>query len=90
MGKRTFWMSVAAGAVIGGLTSLMNREVREYVKESANKIGDTTTYYVNHPNEAIQNVKQTIAVVEQKIEENSGSAYNALNQIETTVNKFIK
>lgn len=90
MGKRMFWMSVAAGAVIGGLTSLMNRDVRVYVKESASKLGDSTTYYVNHPNEAIQNMKQTIATVEQKLEENSGSAYNALNQIESTVNKFIK
>lgn len=90
MGKRTFWLSVATGAVIGGLTSLMNREVREYVKESSNKIGDSTSYYINHPNEAIDNLKQTLVLVERTVGENSQSAQNALNQIGNTVNKFIE
>lgn len=90
MGKRTFWTSIAVGALIGGLTSLRKREVRAYVKESASKMGDAATYYVSNPNEAIQNVKETIKVIEQKLDDNSNSAVNALNQIETTVNKIKK
>ncbi|HLR65161.1 MAG TPA: YtxH domain-containing protein [Pseudogracilibacillus sp.] len=90
MGKRIFWTSIALGAVIGGLTSLRKREVRQYVKDSVETIGDATTYYAANPTEAIENVKATISVIEQKLDDNSASAVNALNQIETTVNKISK
>lgn len=89
MGKRTFWLSVAAGALVGGITSLINRDVREYVKESTMKLGDTASYYANHPEEAIQNLQQTVSLVEKTVEQNTNSAQNALQQIGTTVNKFV-
>lgn len=89
MGKRTFWLSVAAGALVGGITSLINRDVREYVKESTIKLGDNASYYVNHPDEAIHNLQKTVSLVERTVEQNTNSAQNALQQIGTTVNKFV-
>ena len=87
MGRRVFWTGVIAGAVIGGLTSLLNREAREYAKDVAQSTGETCMYVINHPDEAIRNVKNAAIFIEEKISENKSGAINALEQVENTLVK---
>lgn len=88
-GKRTFWLSVVAGACAGGLLSLLNKDARNYSKSVAQKTGETITHYTKNPDETVKKAKQGVQTVNDFIAQNSTSALNALKQVETTVNKFI-
>lgn len=89
-GKRTFWTSIIAGACIGGLLSLLNKDARNYSKTVVKQTGDTLTYYTKNPDETVQKAKQSVQSVNNFISQNSTSALSALDQVETTVNKFLK
>lgn len=90
MGKKTLFSSMAIGAVIGGVVSLFNKETRYYVKDKSNQAKDQVSYYGQHPNEAIGNLKSTVIDVTKKIEDNKTGALNALDQVENTIGKVFK
>lgn len=89
-GKRTFWASIIAGACVGGLLSLLNKDARNYSKSVVKQTGETITHYTKHPDETVQKVKQSVQSVNDFVSHNSSSALSALEQVETTVNKFLK
>lgn len=90
MGKKTLLSSIAVGAVVGGLVSLFNKETRDYVVDKGGQTIDQANYYVNHPNEAVENLKSTVINVTSMIEDNKTGALNALDQVENTVGKVFK
>lgn len=90
MGAKKFWTGIIAGAVVGGLVSLCNKEARLYVKEVANSTGDKALYYINNPTEAVKNIKEMAQFVDDKISENKKGAFNALEQVENTLEKVTK
>lgn len=90
MGKKTLLSSIAVGAVVGGLVSLFNKETRDYVVDKGSQVKDQANYYVNHPNEAVENLKSTVINVTGMIEDNKTGALNALDQVENTVGKVFK
>lgn len=90
MGKKTLFSSIAIGAVVGGALSLFNKETRSYVKQKSSEAADQASYYAQHPNEAISNLKQTVTDVTSKIEENKTGALNTLDQVENTIGKVFK
>jgi len=90
MGKKTLFSSIAIGAVVGGVVSLFNKETRDYVMDKGSQAKDQASYYVNHPNEAIENLKSTVIDVTEMIDDNKTGALNALDQVENTVAKVFK
>jgi len=90
MGKKTFWSGIVLGAVVGGAVSMFNKDARKYVKNVSEQAADQVSYYMDHPNEAVSNVKRTISIVSEKINSNSSGAMNTLNQVENTLNKVLK
>jgi len=89
-GKRTFWSSIIVGACIGGLLSLLNQDARRYSKEMVQKTGETVTHYAKNPDETVRVVKDGVQSFNQIVSQNSQSALSALDQVETTVNKFLE
>lgn len=89
-GRRTFWSSIAAGAVIGGLLSLLNKDARDYSKKMIQQTGEAVKYYTTNPDETVEKVKNAVESVTKLVTENTDSALNAIEQVENTVNKFIK
>jgi len=89
-GKTTFWTSVVAGAVVGGLLSLLNKDAREYSKHKLAETGEAVKYYTTNPDVTVQKVKQSVETINELISDNSKSALQAIEQVEGTVNKFLK
>lgn len=90
MGKKRLYSSMVIGAVVGGALSLFNKDTRDYVKDKSNEAKDQVNYYTQHPNEAIRKLKYTITDVTTTIEENKTGALNTLDQVDNTINKFLK
>src|SRR5699024_12399747 len=90
MGKKTLLSSIAVGAVGGGLVSLFNKETRDYVVDKGSQAKDQANNYINHPNEAVENLKRTVINVTRMIEDNNTGALHALDQVENTVGQVIK
>lgn len=89
-GKTTFWTGVIAGACIGALVSLFNKDARHYGKSLLDETNVRLSGYVRNPEETVQKVKQSVTSFNEIVSENTDSALHALNQIEQTVNKFTK
>lgn len=56
---RSFWKSVFAGAIVGGAISLLNGETRKAVIHNIQKGYKGVSYAVKHPNETLDQVKET-------------------------------
>lgn len=89
-GKRTFWSSIIAGAVAGGLLSLLNRNAREYSKNLMQQTGQTVSYFAKNPKETVQLAKGAVETVSSFVDRNSTSTLNAIEQVEKTVDRFTK
>lgn len=89
-GKTTFWSSIIAGAVVGGLLSLINAEARQYSKKMLSYTGDAVKFYTTNPDVTVEKLKSSIESINELVSDNSKSAINALDQVENTVNKFLK
>ncbi len=90
MGGRNFWTAVISGAILGGLISLSNKDAREYAKALASNTGEKVVYFANNPAEFIGNLKETAELIDEKVSQNRESAFNALEQVDKTINKFSK
>lgn len=53
-----FWKGVIFGAIAGGAVALLDRETRNSVMESCKKTTSDVSYYLKHPNEAVEQVKE--------------------------------
>lgn len=90
MGKRKILTGIILGASVGGLVTLFNREARDYAKDGLSNLKDKTAEYVENPSTAISKVKDTVHQISSLVDNNADSAINAIEQVEKTVNKFIK
>lgn len=59
---------MALGALAGGAISLFDRETRQAVKGDVKKASSTVTYIAKHPNEFIEEVKDTVNKVRSTVE----------------------
>lgn len=57
MGKSLFWKGVLFGALAGGALSILDRSTRETAIEKCKQTTGSVKYYINHPDEAIEQVK---------------------------------
>ena len=54
MSKSKFWKGVLFGAIAGGALSLLDRDTRTTVVAGCQKTTEKITYYVKHPQEAVE------------------------------------
>lgn len=87
MGKRTFWTGIALGAIVGGLTALLDQDARRYVKDTCSEAKRSTSFYLNNPSEAVQTVRKTVKTLNENLGKGAASAMNALEQLEQTLEK---
>ena len=59
MSKSKFWKGVLFGAIAGGALSLLDRDTRKTVVAGCQKTTDKITYYVKHPQEAVDSLKES-------------------------------
>jgi gas vesicle protein len=52
-----FWTGVIAGAVAGGVISLLDRETRRAVGVKYGKVAKNISYVITHPKEVATNIK---------------------------------
>jgi len=90
MGGKNFWTGVISGAVLGGLISLSNKDARNYAKNLANNTAERVVYFTKNPAELVGNLKQTVQLIDEKVSENRESAFNAIEQVDKTINKISK
>ncbi|MFC4025719.1 YtxH domain-containing protein [Oceanobacillus longus] len=87
MGKRKLLLSITIGAAVGGVTALFDRDTRDYAKEKLTSARINSTYFMNHPSEAIHNLKDTFDQFNQTFANGAANAINALEQVEATLDK---
>lgn len=67
--SKKFWLGMVFGALAGGTISLFDRETRQAVKGDFKKASGTVTYIAKHPNEFIEEVKDTVNKVKSTVEQ---------------------
>lgn len=78
------------GALLGGLTTLFDRETRHRTKlqcQSAKREGD---YFLKHPSEAVKKARDACNQFNDTFSSSAESAINALEQVEQTIDKLTK
>lgn len=90
MGKRKLITGIIVGASVGGLVTLFNQEARDYAKDGLCDLKDKATDYIENPSTAITQVKDIVHQITNLVGDNADGAINAIEQVENTVNKFIK
>lgn len=69
MGKSLFWKGVLYGALAGGALSMLDKTTRDTVVASCKKTSSNAGFYLKHPGEAVQQVKEVTSKVKTTIEQ---------------------
>ena len=88
MGKRILCTGIIIGAVIGGLTALIDRDARGYVKEKSSVLRLKTSYYVRNPSVAVHNMRSSVDQLNKSLTSGAEGTINALEQLEKTLEKI--
>ena len=89
MGKRKLIVGVVAGAVLGALTMQFDKDARAYTKVSLNKLKESSSDMVHNPTETVQNLRAAFDKLNQNLATGAESTVNALEQVETTLDKLV-
>ncbi|UOQ48871.1 hypothetical protein MUN88_01655 [Gracilibacillus caseinilyticus] len=87
MGKNTLVRGIAAGAIIGGLITLFDRDTRGYVGQKIKSCGDKTSFYVKNPADAMHQLNTQYTRYSQQFSANLTSALHMLDQIREIADK---
>lgn len=90
MGKSKLITGIVVGAAVGAIASLVSKDTREYVKDASGKACGATSYITSNPDVAVNKVKQLVQTVNHVVTTNTDSALSALDQVDNTVQKFLK
>jgi gas vesicle protein len=69
MSRKRFWMGMMIGAVAGGAASLLDKSTRQTVKADFIKVSSGVSYVVKHPNEFLEDIKETANKVRATVEQ---------------------
>lgn len=84
MGKRILIQGIIAGAIIGGIASLFNKDARGFAKEKLNETKDC----LQNPAETIEKLKGKVECFSSTVSVQAEGAKNALEQVGNTLNKI--
>ncbi len=88
MGKRKLLISMATGAIVGGLISLFDKETRNYTKGKLSSVKSTASYAIKNPSEAVHQLQDTFDAMSEKFTTGTESAINAFDQVQQTLGKI--
>jgi hypothetical protein len=88
MGKRKLLISMATGAIVGGLISLFDKETRNYTKGKLSNVKSTAAYAIKNPSEAVHQLQDTFDAMSEKFTTGTESAINAFDQVQQTLGKI--
>lgn len=87
MSKRRLYTSMAVGALIGGVYALFDKGTREYTKGQIKRLKDTSSNYLKNPADTLHNARMKFEQLNNSVSYQVENAINALEQVETTINK---
>ncbi|HLQ73604.1 MAG TPA: YtxH domain-containing protein [Bacillota bacterium] len=90
MGKQTLIRGILIGAVVGGLATLSNKEVRTYIKESTRNCVEQTSYMIKNRSQIIDCAQSQIQNIEETFTNQVGQVENLWEQIEEVREIFFK
>lgn len=90
MGKNKLMIGMLTGAIIGGLITLTDKTTRQYTKGKMQDATSKTKEFLNNPSEAIRSTQATFNQFNDTLQNGADSAVNALEQVETTLDKLSK
>jgi len=90
MGKRTLLTGIIVGASIGGLISLLDEDAREYAKQSLSQSREALLDCAKNPTEAVNKARNSVQSINNLIADNANNAVNALEQVESSLDKVLK
>lgn len=99
-----FWKGILFGALAGGAISLLDRETRKSVMENCKKTAGNITYYVKHPNEVgeqlkekteklrmtVEQVSEDVSFIAEKVEELREIIPSVAGIVKDTKEAFVK
>ncbi|MFA1822078.1 YtxH domain-containing protein [Virgibacillus oceani] len=88
MGKRKLVLSIAAGAVVGGLVALFDKETRTYSKHKLGSVKRSSSYMLKNPSEAVHNVRTAFDTFNKNFASGAENTINALEQVENSLDKL--
>lgn len=77
-----FWTGVIAGAVAGGLISLLDRETRQATAEKCGKVTKNISYVITHPKEVATNIKNKTIELKETADQMSDDISFIIRKIE--------
>ncbi|WP_163580979.1 YtxH domain-containing protein [Gracilibacillus saliphilus] len=90
MGKERLLKGILAGAIVGGLITLSDRETRSYVTRKLQVCGNKTSYYAKNPADAIHQLNSNYARWSEQLATGLTSALNMLHQLQELTEKIDK
>lgn len=88
MGQRKLIIGTIAGALLGALAMQFDKETRAYTKESISKLKDSTNDLISNPAESVHKLRTSFDKLNQTISTGAESAINALDQVETSLDRI--
>lgn len=85
MGKRKLLIGVIAGAVTGGIVTLLDKETRDYAKSKLTNVKSNSSIAFRNPSEAVHQLQATFDAFSEKFTNGAESAINILDQIQNTL-----
>ena len=87
MGKRKLVIGMIAGAVAGGLATLVDSETRHYTKEKFVTAKEKTGIIVSNPSQAVQEARFAINRMNDSVSGTIAKAINTLDQVEGSLDR---
>lgn len=67
--QNKFWKGVLFGALAGGAISLLDRETRKSVADSCKSTAKGVSYFISHPNDIAEKVKEKTSQIRTTVEQ---------------------
>lgn len=87
MGKRKLFIGVVIGAVVGGMSALLDRDTRAYSKHKFNQVKEKSGQIMQHPSQTVRDVRLAFDRVNQQVTGSIQKAINTLEQVEQSLDK---
>lgn len=88
MGKRKLLLGITAGAAVGGLLMLLDRETRRYTKTKWNDTKSGSAYVVKNPSEVVRKARLALGNLNENFPSGATNVINALEQVENQLDRF--
>lgn len=82
MGKSLFWKGVFYGALAGGALSMLDKDTRKAALLTCKKTTNSAAFYLKHPQEAVNQVKEVTNKVRTTVEQVNSDVSFIVDKVE--------